>query len=229
MNDIVRPTGLVGPRPLGERPLPPTARGSSHTAARAVQTSLRRRRLPGGGADADGLRRASSAGRRRSSPPTGSPSSTSFSSSPSPRARPWTVLGVVNAGIGFLLARLSKAPLDADRALRRRGRRRDAGHEPGRRVHRPCATRTPPRAVSAGSRWCARATSRPARAPRYGYFVLSDTSRPPGLPRRRSGDRPLARAGRPGARILYRRRPENVGYKQATCATSSRRSAPAST
>jgi len=124
---------------------------------------------------------------------------------------PWTVLGVVNAGIGFLLARLSKAPLDAIAPFAAAGdvatpvtsrvavfmtlRNEDAA----RAVRRLALVRESILATGEGAA--------------YGYFVLSDTS-DPGVAAAEEAeiDRWRAQAG-PGARILYRRRPENVGYK----------------
>ena len=176
MNDIVRPTGLVGPRPLGERPLPPTAKRFFPYGRARCPDQPAAAPSPGGGADADGLRRASSAGATAILAADGISVLDVVLVLAFAASAPWTVLGVVNAGIGFLLARLSKAPLDAIAPFAAAGdvatpvtsrvavfmtlRNEDAA----RAVRRLALVRESILATGEGAA--------------YGYFVLSDTSDP---------------------------------------------------
>jgi membrane glycosyltransferase len=209
MNDIVRPTDLTRPSPLGENPLS-TAPGTSHTAARAVQTSLFRRRLLVAGLTlvvfgalmaaaaailvADGLSALDAV------------LLLAFAAS-----APWTVLGVVNAGIGFALARLGRDALAAVAPFAAAGERQTPiaarvavfmtlrNEDAARAIRRLARVRDSLEATGEGSA--------------FSYFVLSDTSDPVVAA---AEEAEVARwRGEAGssARIAYRRRPENVGYK----------------
>ena len=103
--------------------------------------------------------------------------------------------------------------IDAGRALRARRRRADPiasrtailmtlrNEDPGARVPRGCAT-------------VKRSLDATGEGERFAYFILSDTSTSSTSPRRRRRRRRLAReAGADAARIVYRRRTDNTGFK----------------
>lgn len=209
MNDIVRPTDLTCPSPLGENPLS-TAPGTSHTAARAVQTSLFRRRLLVAGLTlvvfgalmaaaaailvADGLSALDAV------------LLLAFAAS-----APWTVLGVVNAGIGFALARLGRDALAAVAPFAAAGERQTPiaarvavfmtlrNEDAARAIRRLARVRDSLEATGEGSA--------------FSYFVLSDTSDPVVAAAEEAEIARWRREAGSSARIAYRRRPENVGYK----------------
>ncbi|WP_349370018.1 glucans biosynthesis glucosyltransferase MdoH [Salinarimonas sp.] len=210
MNDIVRPTDLTSPTPLGAHDIAPAAPGSSHTAARAVQTSLFRRRLlvstltllvfgallaaAAAILAADGLGALDAV------------LLLAFAAS-----APWTVLGVVNAGIGFALARLARDPFASVAPFAAAGERAT-----------PIASRVAV-FMTLRNEDAARAIRRLARVRdgleatgegrAFSFFVLSDTSDPAVAAAEEAEIARWRREAGPSARIAYRRRAENVGYK----------------
>ncbi|GGK41415.1 glucans biosynthesis glucosyltransferase MdoH [Salinarimonas ramus] len=126
-------------------------------------------------------------------------------------AAPWTVLGLVNATIGFVIARraadpvLAVAPFAAAgaRPVPVRGRvgvfMTLRNEDPARAVRRLAIVRDSLEATGEGEA--------------YSYLVLSDTSDPAIAAAEEAEVAAWRRDAGAGARILYRRRSENIGFK----------------
>ncbi|MGP9822012.1 glucans biosynthesis glucosyltransferase MdoH [Salinarimonas sp. NSM] len=217
MNDLVRPTVLTGSRPLeecGDR----GAAGAvpSHTVERPVQTNAeggvaigRRRLLVAGLTLAGFLGLMIPAVAILAADGLGALDVVMLLAFA--LAAPWTVLGLVNAAIGFAIARLARDPFaavapfaaagDAETPIRGRIavfmtlRNEDAA----RAIRRLAIVRDSLAATGEGGA--------------FDWYVLSDTSDPAIAAREESEVAAWRAAAGPGARIVYRRRAHNVGYK----------------
>ncbi|WP_084327715.1 glucans biosynthesis glucosyltransferase MdoH [Salinarimonas rosea] len=212
MNDLVPPTEPIGSRPPpegGER----DAAGAvpSHTAERPVQTNAagRRRLLVAGLTLAGFLALMIPAAAILAADGVGALDlvvllAFAFGA-------PWTVLGLVNAGIGFAIARLARDPFAHVAPFAAAGDRRTPirgrvavfmtlrNEDAARAIRRLAIVRDSLAATGEGGA--------------FDWFVLSDTSDPAIAAREESEVAAWRAAAGPGARIVYRRRTQNVGFK----------------
>lgn len=207
MNDLVRPTGLREATPLA----------SSHTDARPVQMTgaaarmWRRRRLLVAGLVGTGtLALVGGAGAILAA------DGLSFVDLAFLLAfaicAPWTVLGLVNAAIGFAIARLSPDPIAAVAPFATAGDT-DAPIVAATAVVMTLRNEDPARAL-ARLAIVRESLEETGAGDAFAYFVLSDTSDPAIAAQEEAAIADWrAQAGAGAERIHYRRRARNTGYK----------------
>lgn len=207
MNDLVRPTGLREATPLA----------SSHTDARPVQmtgatarTWRRRRLLVAGLVGTGTLALVGGAGAILAADGL-SLVDLAFLLAFAICA-PWTVLGLVNAAIGFAIARLSPDPIAAVAPFAAAGDT-DAPIVAATAIVMTVRNEDPARAL-ARLAVVREGLDETGAGDAFAYFVLSDTSDPAIAEEEEAAIAAWkAQAGAGAERIHYRRRARNTGYK----------------